>query len=432
MNTSMLNILETRARQILDSRGNPTVEAEVLLADGGIGRAAVPSGASTGEHEAVELRDGDIECYLGKGVLKAVENVNGEIANALANMDASDQRALDQKMIELDGTPTKGRLGANAILGVSMAAARASAASFGLPLYRYLGGAGANLLPCPMMNILNGGAHADNNVDFQEFMVMPVGAESFSEALRWGVEIFHTLKGVLKKRGYNTAVGDEGGFAPSVKSNVEAIDVVLEAIQQAGYEPGDEVAIALDPAASEFYQDGKYIFKKSDKSVKSTEEMVRFWAKWVSDYPIVSLEDGLAEDDWEGWQMLTKEVGSKIQLVGDDLFVTNTERLQEGIDRGVANSILIKVNQIGTVSETLDAIDLARRNGYTSVISHRSGETEDTFIADLAVATGVGQIKTGSASRTDRIAKYNQLLRIEEELCGSARFLGLEALNYEV
>ena len=432
MNTSMLDILETRARQILDSRGNPTVEAEVLLADGGIGRAAVPSGASTGEHEAVELRDGDIECYLGKGVLKAVENVNGEIANALANMDASDQRALDQKMIELDGTPTKGRLGANAILAVSMAAARASAASFGLPLYRYLGGAGANLLPCPMMNILNGGAHADNNVDFQEFMVMPVGAESFSEALRWGVEIFHTLKGVLKKRGYNTAVGDEGGFAPSVKSNVEAIDVVLEAIQQAGYEPGDEVAIALDPAASEFYQDGKYIFKKSDKSVKSSEEMVRFWAKWVRDYPIVSLEDGLAEDDWEGWQMLTKEVGSKIQLVGDDLFVTNTERLQEGIDRGVANSILIKVNQIGTVSETLDAIDLARRNGYTSVISHRSGETEDTFIADLAVATGVGQIKTGSASRTDRIAKYNQLLRIEEELCGSARFLGLKALNYDV
>ena len=432
MNTSMLNILETRARQILDSRGNPTVEAEVLLADGSIGRAAVPSGASTGEHEAVELRDGDIECYLGKGVLKAVENVTGEIADALANMEASDQRALDQKMIELDGTPTKGRLGSNAILAVSMAAARASAASFGLPLYRYLGGAGANLLPCPMMNILNGGAHADNNVDFQEFMVMPVGAESFSEALRWGVEIFHTLKGVLKKRGYNTAVGDEGGFAPSVKSNVEAIDVVLEAIQQAGYKPGDEVAIALDPAASEFYQDGKYVFKKSDKSVKSSEEMVRFWAKWVSDYPIVSLEDGLAEDDWEGWQMLTKEVGSKIQLVGDDLFVTNTERLQEGIDRGVANSILIKVNQIGTVSETLDAIDLARRNGYTSVISHRSGETEDTFIADLAVATGVGQIKTGSASRTDRIAKYNQLLRIEEELCGSARFLGLKALNYEV
>src|SRR5437879_10524951 len=428
----MLDILETRARQILDSRGNPTVEAEVLLADGGIGRAAVPSGASTGEHEAVELRDGDIERYLGKGVLKAVEKVNGEIAAALGGFDAADQRALDQKMIELDGTPTKGRLGANAILGVSMAAARASAASFGLPLYRYLGGAGANLLPCPMMNILNGGAHADNNVDFQEFMVMPVGAESFSEALRWGVEIFHTLKGVLKKRGYNTAVGDEGGFAPSVKSNVEAVEVVLEAIQQAGYKPGEEIAIALDPAASEFYQDGKYVCKKSDKSAKSSEDMVRYWAKWVNDYPIVSLEDGLAEDDWDGWQMLTKELGGKIQLVGDDLFVTNVERLQEGIDKGVGNSILIKVNQIGTVSETLDAIDLARRNGYTSVISHRSGESEDTFIADLAVATGVGQIKTGSASRTDRIAKYNQLLRIEEELCGSARFMGVEALKYEV
>jgi enolase len=312
-----------------------------------------------------------------------------------------------------------------------MAAARAAAKAFQLPLYRYLGGAGANVLPTPMMNILNGGAHADNNVDFQEFMVMPVGAESFSEALRWGVEVFHTLKGVLKKRGYNTAVGDEGGFAPSVKSNVEAIEVVLEAIQQAGYKPGEEVAIALDPAASEFYSDGKYVFKKSDKSSKSSEEMARFWAKWVNTYPIVSLEDGLAEDDWEGWKVLTDEIGSKIQLVGDDLFVTNTERLQEGIDKGVANSILIKVNQIGTVSETLDAIDLARRNGYTSVISHRSGETEDTFIADLAVATGAGQIKTGSASRTDRIAKYNQLLRIEEELGGAARFLGLGALNYK-
>src|SRR6266849_4473682 len=431
VNTSMLNILETRARQILDSRGNPTVEAEVLLADGSIGRAAVPSGASTGEHEAVELRDGDIECYLGKGVLKAVENVTGEIADALANMEASDQRALDQKMIELDGTPTKGRLGSNAILAVSMAAARASAASFGLPLYRYLGGAGANLLPCPMMNILNGGAHADNNVDFQEFMVMPVGAESFSEALRWGVEIFHTLKGVLKKRGYNTSVGDEGGFAPSVKSNVEAIEVVLEAIQQAGYKPGEETAIALDPAASEFYQDGKYVFKKSDKSAKSSDDMVRFWVKWAKDYPIVSLEDGLSESDWDGWQNLTKELGGKIQLVGDDLFVTNVTFLQEGIDKHVANSILIKVNQIGTVSETLDAIDLARRNGYTSIISHRSGETEDTFIADLAVATGAGQIKTGSASRTDRNAKYNQLLRIEEELGDSARFLGLKALNYK-
>src|SRR5271165_1517744 len=412
----MTNIGAIIGREVLDSRGNPTVEAEVQLADGTKGRAIVPSGASTGEHEAVELRDGDTQRFSGKGVLKAVDNVNGEIA---------------QRMIELDGTENKGRLGANAILAVSMAAARASAAAFGLPLYRYLGGAGANTLPVPMMNILNGGAHADNNVDFQEFMVMPVGAKSFSDGLRWGVEVFHTLKGVLKKRGYNTAVGDEGGFAPSVKSNVEGIEVVLEAITQAGYKPGKEIAIALDPAASEFYQDGKYVFKKSDKSAKSSDEMVRFWAKWASDYPIVSLEDGLSEGDWEGWQNLTKELGGKIQLVGDDIFVTNIEFLQEGIDKGVANSILIKVNQIGTVSETLDAIDLARRNGYTSVISHRSGETEDTFIADLAVATGAGQIKTGSASRTDRIAKYNQLLRIEEELAGTARFLGLGALNYK-
>jgi enolase len=427
----MSNIAEIRGREVIDSRGNPTVEAEVILADGSQGRAIVPSGASTGEHEAVELRDGDKGRYLGKGVLKAVENVNGEIAEALANFDAADQRGLDRRMIELDGTENKGRLGANAILAVSMAAARAAAAFDGLPLYRYLGGAGANTLPTPMMNILNGGAHADNNVDFQEFMVMPVGAASFSEALRWGVEVFHTLKGVLKKRGYNTAVGDEGGFAPSVKSNVEGIEVVLEAIQEAGYKPGEEIAIALDPACSEFYKDGKYVFKKSDKSSKSSEEMVRYWSKWVNDYPIVSIEDGLAEDDWAGWEMLSKELGGKIQLVGDDLFVTNVERLQEGIDRGVGNSILIKVNQIGTVSETLDAIDLARRNGYTSVISHRSGETEDTFIADLAVATGAGQIKTGSASRTDRIAKYNQLIRIEEALGGSARFLGLKALNYK-
>jgi enolase len=415
---------------VLDSRGNPTVEAEVLLADGSLGRAIVPSGASTGEHEAVELRDGDKSRFLGKGVQKAVENVNGEIADSLADVDAADQAALDHRMLELDGTDNKGRLGANAILAVSMAAARACANSFSMPLYRYLGGVGANLLPCPMMNILNGGAHADNNVDFQEFMVMPVGAESFSEGLRWGVEVFHTLKGVLKKRGYNTAVGDEGGFAPSVKSNVEAIEVVLEAIQQAGYKPGEQIAVALDPAASEFYQDGKYVFKKSDKSAKSSDEMVRYWAKWVHDYPIVSLEDGLAEDDWDGWELLTKELGDKVQLVGDDIFVTNTERLQEGIDRKVANSILVKVNQIGTVTETLEAIDLARRNGYTSVISHRSGETEDTFIADLAVATGAGQIKTGSASRTDRIAKYNQLLRIEEQLGDGARFLGLQALNY--
>jgi enolase len=426
----MSNIAAIHAREVLDSRGNPTVEAEVFLADGSMGRAIVPSGASTGEHEAVELRDEDTNRFLGKGVEKAVENVNGEIAEALANWDGFDQRGLDARMIEVDGTPNKGRLGANAILAVSMAAARASAQSLDVPLYRYLGGAGANTLPTPMMNILNGGAHADNNVDFQEFMVMPVGAASFSDALRWGVEVFHTLKGVLKKRGYNTAVGDEGGFAPSVKSNVEAIEVVLEAISKAGYKPGEEIAIALDPASSEFYQDGKYVFKKSDKSAKSSDEMVRFWAKWANDYPIVSLEDGLAENDWDGWASLTKEIGGKIQLVGDDLFVTNVEFLQQGIDKQVANSILIKVNQIGTVSETLDAIDLARRNGYTSVISHRSGETEDTFIADLAVATGAGQIKTGSASRTDRIAKYNQLLRIEEELGGTARFLGLKALNY--
>jgi enolase len=426
----MSTISTIHGREVLDSRGNPTVEAEVTLADGTKGCAIVPSGASTGEHEAVELRDGDKQRFLGKGVLKAVENVNGKIAKALAGMDAADQRALDQRMIELDGTDNKGRLGANAILAVSMAAARAAANYFKQPLYRYLGGTGANLLPVPMMNILNGGAHADNNVDFQEFMVMPVGAKSFSEALRWGVEVFHTLKGVLKKHGYNTAVGDEGGFAPSVKSNVEAIEVVLEAIQQAGYKPGKEIAIALDPAASEFYQEGKYVFKKSDKSAKSSDEMVRFYAKWVKDYPIVSLEDGLSEEDWDGWASLTKELGGKIQLVGDDIFVTNIEFLQKGIEKHVANSILIKVNQIGTVSETLDAIDLARRNAYTSVISHRSGETEDTFIADLAVATGAGQIKTGSASRTDRIAKYNQLLRIEEELGGAARFLGLKALNY--
>ena len=423
-------IAETRARQVLDSRGNPTVEAEVLLESGAIGRAIVPSGASTGEHEAVELRDNDKAKYQGKSVLKAVENANGEIADAIAGMDASDQRALDQKMIELDGTDNKSRLGANAILAVSMAAARAAAAELKVPLYRYLGGVNACVLPVPMMNILNGGAHADNNVDFQEFMVMPIGAESFSDALRWGVEVFHTLKGVLKKRGYNTGVGDEGGFAPSVKSNVEAIELVIEAIQQAGYTPGEQIAIALDPASSEFFDGKQYVFKKSDKSAHSSEQMVRFWSDWARKYPIVSIEDGLAEDDWDGWTMLTKEIGAKIQLVGDDLFVTNTDRLREGIERAAANAILIKLNQIGTVTETLDCITLARRSGYDSVISHRSGETEDTFIADLAVATGAGQIKTGSASRTDRIAKYNQLLRIEEELGGSARFLGLDALNY--
>lgn len=426
-----LSIVDIHARQILDSRGNPTVEAEVLLGDGSLGRAAVPSGASTGEHEAVELRDGDQDRYLGKGVLTAVGNVNLPIADALQGMEASDQRQIDNTMVELDGTPNKGKLGANAILAVSMACARASANALKVPLYRYLGGAGANILPVPMMNILNGGAHADSNVDFQEFMAMPVGAETFSDALQWGAEVFHTLKSVLKKRGYNTAVGDEGGFAPSLKANVEAIEVILEAIHQAGFRAGEDVAIALDPAASEFFDKdkGRYVFKKSDKSVKSSQEMVRFWADWVRQYPIVSIEDGLAEDDWEGWRIMTDELGDKIQLVGDDLFVTNTERLSRGIEEGVANSILIKVNQIGTVSETLDAIDLARRHGYSAVISHRSGETEDTFIADLAVATSVGQIKTGSASRTDRIAKYNQLLRIEEDLDEAARFLGLEALN---
>ena len=420
------------AREVLDSRGNPTVEAEVILESGARGRAVVPSGASTGEHEAVELRDGDKGRYQGKGVQKAVDNVNEVIAPELEGLDASEQHELDSIMCELDGTPNKSKLGANAILAVSMAAARSMADHLGVELYQYLGGFTASLLPTPMMNILNGGAHADSNVDFQEFMVMPVGAPTFTEALRWGVETFHVLKGVLKKRGYNTAVGDEGGFAPSLKSNDEAIEVVLEAITQAGYKPGAEIAIALDPAASEFYdtEKKKYVFKKSDKSEHTSDEMVKFWANWAGQYPIVSLEDGLSENDWDGWKTLTDELGSKIQLVGDDIFVTNIEIFQRGIDAGVANSILIKLNQIGTVSETIDAINLARDNRYTAVISHRSGETEDTFIADLAVATGAGQIKTGSASRTDRIAKYNQLLRIEEELGGAARFNGLKALNY--
>lgn len=429
MNTQ---IAEVHAREILDSRGNPTIETEVTLENGVMGRAAVPSGASTGEHEAVELRDGDPMRYSGKGVLQAVRNVNERIDEEVTGFDAMAQRDIDRLMLELDETSNKSVLGANAILSVSMACARAAASALDIPLYRYLGGAGANVLPTPMMNILNGGAHADSNVDFQEFMAMPVGAETFSQALQWGVEVFHALKAVLKKKGYNTAVGDEGGFAPSLKANVEAIELILEAIQSAGLRAGQDVAIALDPASSEFFDKGKgkYVFKKSDKSVKSSEEMVRFWANWVRQYPIVSLEDGLAEDDWEGWKLLTEELGKKIQLVGDDLFVTNTARLTKGIEERAANSILIKVNQIGTVSETLDAIDLARRNNYTSVISHRSGETEDTFIADLAVGTGVGQIKTGSASRTDRVAKYNQLLRIEEELGEDARFLGLGALNY--
>jgi enolase len=428
----MTEIAAIHAREILDSRGNPTVEADVVLTDGTLGRAAVPSGASTGEHEAVELRDGDKSHYLGKGVLKAVENVESILAPELTGMDAANQRLLDDTMNSLDGTENKGRLGANAILAVSMAAARASAGALKIPLYRYLGGVNASVLPTPMMNILNGGAHADNNVDFQEFMVMPVGADSFAEALRWGAEVFHTLKGVLKKKGYNTSVGDEGGFAPSLKSNTEAIEVILQAIEMAGYKAGEDVAIAIDPASSEFFdaEKNKYVFKKSDKSEKSSDEMVAFYADWARQYPIVSLEDGLAENDWAGWKTLTRELGSKIQLVGDDIFVTNTDLLQKGIEEGVANSILIKLNQIGTVTETLECIELGRRYGYTSVISHRSGETEDTFIADLAVATGVGQIKTGSASRTDRICKYNQLLRIEEELGQAAEFLGLEAVNY--
>ncbi len=432
-------ITRVHARQVIDSRGNPTVEADVY-AGGTLGRAAVPSGASTGEHEALELRDGDKSRYLGKGVLRAVCNVNGEIAKAVAGLDAADQRALDKRMIELDGTPTKSRLGANAILAVSMAAARAAAAAQNLPLYRYLARYStqnaANLLPVPMMNILNGGAHADNSVDFQEFMVMPVGAPSFSEALRWGVEVFHALKGALKKRGYSTAVGDEGGFAPNCKSNEEAIQIVLEAITAASYRPGEQVSIALDPASSEFYDkgSGKYVFKKSDKSAHSSSEMAAYWKGWTEKYPIVSIEDGMAEDDWAGWKQLTMSVGSKsskkkLQLVGDDLFVTNTERLSRGINEGIANAILIKLNQIGTVTETIDAIELSRKAGYHSIISHRSGETEDTFIADLAVATAAGQIKTGSASRTDRIAKYNQLLRIEEELGASAKFNGKAALG---
>ncbi len=426
-----MEIVKVIGREILDSRGNPTVEADVYLSDGSKGRAAVPSGASTGEHEAVELRDGDKARYLGKGTRNAVANVNDKIGPAVVGLEAEDQFAIDQTMIALDGTPNKGALGANAILAVSMAVARASADSEMTPLYRYLGGVNGNLLPVPQMNILNGGAHADNSVDPQEFMVVPYGASSFAEALRMGVEVFHTLKGVLKKRGYSTAVGDEGGFAPNLKSNEEALEVVLEAITKAGYKPGVQAGIALDPAASEFFdtEKGKYVFKKSDKSERTPEQMVEFWAGWVKQYPIISLEDGMAEDDWDGWRLLTETLGTKIQLVGDDLFVTNTERLAQGIEKGISNSILIKLNQIGTVSETLAAIAMATNAGYTSVISHRSGETEDPFIADLAVATRAGQIKTGSASRTDRIAKYNQLLRIEEELGAGAKFAGRKAFH---
>jgi enolase len=431
MSTKIARVL---GRQIIDSRGNPTVEADVILLGGTLGRAAVPSGASTGEHEAIELRDGDKSRYLGKGVLKAVAHVNGEIARAVTGLNASDQGALDRRMIETDGSPNKGNLGANAILAVSMAAARAAASAARQPLYKYLSrystDPSGNTLPVPMMNILNGGAHADNSVDFQEFMAMPVGAKTFDEALRMGVEVFHRLKAVLHKRGYSTAVGDEGGFAPNLKSNDEAIEVILEAIAAAGYKPGEHVAIALDPASSEFYDkaSGKYIFKKSDKSARTSEQMTKFYADWVRQFPIVSIEDGLAEDDWQGWKHLTAELGEKTQLVGDDLFVTNTARLQRGITEKIGNAILIKLNQIGTVTETIEAIEMARKAGYASIVSHRSGETEDTFIADLVVAMGTGQIKTGSASRTDRVAKYNQLLRIEEELGSAAKFPGRAAV----
>ena len=426
----MTTITRVIGREILDSRGNPTVEADVYLADGSMGRAAVPSGASTGEHEAVELRDGDKSRYLGKGTLKAVEHVNTSIAAALHGKDATQQAEIDRVMIDLDGTDNKGNLGANAILAVSMAAARAAAAAQRTPLYRYLGGAGASTLPVPMMNIINGGAHADNSVDVQEFMIAPFGATRFSEALRMGVEVFHTLKKVLGKKGYSTAVGDEGGFAPMLKSNEEAIESVLEAISQAGYKPGEQIGICLDPAASEFFQDGKYVFKKSDKSRRGSEEMVQYWANWVRQYPaILSIEDGMSEEDWAGWKLLTDTVGKKIQLVGDDIFVTNPSIFQRGIDAGIANSILIKVNQIGTLTETLEAMQMASAAGYTAVVSHRSGETEDPFIADLVVATCAGQIKTGSASRTDRIAKYNQLLRIEERLGPAAKFPGRKAFR---
>lgn len=415
------------AREVMDSRGNPTIEAEVVLEDGTTGRAAVPSGASTGEHEAVELRDGDDSRYGGKGVLKAVENVIEKISKEIEGMDSLDQTQIDEAMIELDGTPNKANLGANAILAVSLANARAAAAALEIPLYRYIGGTNARTLPVPMMNILNGGAHADNNVDFQEFMVVPVGAENFAEALRTGAEIFHNLKSVLKSRGYSTGVGDEGGFAPNLKSNEEAVETILEAIEKAGYSAGENVMLALDPAASEFYQDGGYVFKKSDKRRLSSEEMADYWTDWCDKYPIISIEDGMAENDWDGWKSLTKSVGGRVQLVGDDLFVTNVKFLQRGIDEGAANSILIKVNQIGTLTETLDAIELAKTHNMTAIISHRSGETEDTFIADLAVATNAGQIKTGSLCRSDRIAKYNQLLRIEEDLGDSSRYPGRNA-----
>jgi enolase len=420
----MSAIVEIKAREILDSRGNPTIEADVTLTSGAFGRAAVPSGASTGEHEALELRDGDAERYLGKGVEQAVQSVEERIAPALNGLEASDQITIDRTMIELDGTPNKGKLGANAILAVSMAAARASAMDVGLPLYRYLGGPMARTLPVPMMNILNGGAHATNTVDFQEYMIVPVGASNFREAVRMGAEVFHALKKVLVKRKLSTGVGDEGGFAPDLKNDEEALRVVVEAVEAAGYAPGREIALALDCAASELHKGGTYTFKKSGAGSRDAEGMIEMYRKWLDEYPIVSIEDGLAEDDWDGWAKLTAALGDRVQLVGDDLFVTNTERLARGIESDVANAILIKLNQIGTLTETIEAIEMARANGYQSIISHRSGETEDTFIADLAVATGAGQIKTGSASRTDRVAKYNQLLRIEEQLGPIAEYPG--------
>ncbi len=424
----MTIITDVHAREILDSRGNPTIEVEVQLSSGAVGRAAIPSGASTGEHEAVELRDGDKSRYLGKGVLTAVKNVNETIYSALIEMDAMDQILIDKTLIEIDGTPNKAKMGANATLGVSLACAKAVAETLSLPLYRYLGGVGACQLPVPMMNILNGGSHADSNVDLQEFMVMPVGAPNFATGLRMGAEIFHNLKSVLKSKGYPTGVGDEGGFAPSLKSNAEPLDLIVEAIQKAGYKPGSDVFIALDPAASEFYDEKKkkYIFSKSDGSERTGKQMVEFYSELVDKYPIISIEDGHAQDDWEGWKLMTDTLGKKIQIVGDDLFVTNTERLKKGIEMGVTNSILIKLNQIGTLTETVQAIEMAKKAGYTAVVSHRSGETEDTTIADLVVGMNTGQIKTGSASRTDRIAKYNQLLRIEEELGIAAEYRGRE------
>ena len=418
----MSYIIEVHARQILDSRGNPTVEVDVLTDDGAMGRAAVPSGASTGIHEAVELRDNDKKKYVGKGVLKAVKNVNTLISDAIVGFDITQQAAIDEALIALDGTPNKSKLGANAMLAVSMAVAKAAAEEAALPLFRYIGGTNAKTLPIPMMNILNGGAHADNKIDFQEFMIMPVGASSFSEGLRWGVEIFHTLKSVLKKKGYSTNVGDEGGFAPNIQSNEEAIETVLTAISAAGYKTGSQIVIAMDAANSELWdaKKKKYVFHKSDGKVMSSDELVKYWEKWVNQYPIASIEDGMAEDDWNGWKALTQAVGSKCQLVGDDLFVTNVDRLQTGIDKKIANGLLVKVNQIGTLTETINAVTLAQHNGYNTIMSHRSGETEDTTIADLAVALNCGQIKTGSASRTDRIAKYNQLIRIEEMLGSTA------------